>query len=211
MPFILENIVSPHLPVFVFILIISTMPMITLLLGSVSRIEKLQLRQAAAIVLDFIVAVLIAFDMRGGGGHSGGAIWIAMAFGVPLLYAVNTLIIASRWPAGADAIQVGNSQALIISAAVLLGGAANGGIASWPTVTGNLPAILSIIAFEALARLVYLKITKAYGTTYVLHSELRFPCLRRGSWLCRFWRTVGLADGSRRIASRHFSPHREDS
>jgi drug/metabolite transporter (DMT)-like permease len=39
-PFILENIASPHLPVFIFKLIISTMPMLTLLLGAASRIEK---------------------------------------------------------------------------------------------------------------------------------------------------------------------------
>jgi drug/metabolite transporter (DMT)-like permease len=172
MPFVLENIASPHLPVFVFILIISTMPMITLLLGSASRIEKLRPRQAAAIFLGFMAAVLIAIDMRGGGGSvSGGVIWIAIGFGVPLLYAINTLFIASRWPAGADAVQVGNGQALIMSAAVLLGGITTGGIAGWPAVAGNLPAILGIVVFEALALLVYLRITRDHGAAYVSQAN----------------------------------------
>jgi len=166
LPFILENLVAPHLPVFVFIVIIATMPLMTLFLAVMLKIEKPERRQYIAIGLGFGVALLIAGDAVGGSVVQDWT-WVTLAFGVPLLYAVNTLFIASRWPSSADALHVAHAQALIVSIAVIIGNVATGAIDQWHLAELNIPAIAGIVFFEGFALLVYLKITRDHGATFV--------------------------------------------
>ena len=168
LPFILENLAAPHLSVFAFMIIIATMPILTLLLSAVLKIEKPEWRQYVAIGLGFGVAILIAGDTVGNAMTQGAEwVWIVLAFGVPLLYAVNTLFIASRWPSSADAVHVAHAQALIISVAAIVGSVATGAISEWYLAELNVPAIAGIAFFEALALLVFLKTTRDYGATFV--------------------------------------------
>ena len=172
LPFIAENLVSPHLQVFVFTTIIATMPIITLVLGAASGAEKLGLRQIAGIGLGFVVAVLIATDTSGKGGLGDFNIkWVVMGFGVPLLYAINTIFVASRWPPGVDAIQVVNAQALVVSFAILAGAVVKGGDWQWSTALLNPWAILGIVLFEALGLLVYLRIARDHGASFVSQAN----------------------------------------
>ena len=168
LPFILENLVSPHLPVFVFMVIIATMPVITLTLAAATGLERPGRRQYVAIGLGFCVALLIAADTAQlSASDDVDAIWAVVAVGVPLLYAVNTLFVASRWPQGLDAIHVAHAQAVIIAASALAGSLVAGTVADWPLASRNAPAIVVIVLAEAAALLVYLKIIRRYGPTFV--------------------------------------------
>ena len=168
LPFILENLVAPRLSVFVFVVIIATMPILTLLLSVVLKIEKPQWQQYVAIGLGFGVAILIAGDTVGNAVEQvADCAWVILAFSVPLLYAVNTLFIASRWPSSAGAVHVAHAQALIVSVAAVVGSVATGAINEWHLAGLNMPAITGIACFEGFALLVYLKITRDYGATFV--------------------------------------------
>lgn len=168
LPFILENLVARHLTVFLFIVIIATMPIMTLILATVLRIERLSLFQYIAIGLGFLVALLIALDTAGGEpSDRPDWLWLIIACGVPLLYAGNTLFVASRWPPSAEATHVAQAQALIVSFAAVAGSLMTGSFEEWHQASNNLPAISGIAFFEGAALLVYLKITRDYGATFV--------------------------------------------
>ena len=54
---------------------------------------------------------------------------------------------------------------------VLAVGAATGGVSEWDAAARNTPAILSIIGCEALALLVYLKLARDHGASYVAQAN----------------------------------------
>lgn len=168
LPFTLENLVAPKLPTFVFVVIISTMPVMTLALVAATRTERLSWVQVMTIGLGFCVALLIASDTAFTGiSQTIDWSWMLLAFGVPAVYAVNTVFVASHWPQSADAMHVAQAQALIISMATLLGTTMSGSITELELATKNLPAIASIALGEGIALLVYLKITRDFGASFV--------------------------------------------
>lgn len=174
LPFFLENLVSPHLEVFLFVVIISLMPIMTVLLALVFGLERPRRRQVIAIGLGFLTAVLVALDMEAPdatGVEGNRLFWIVAAFAVPLIYALNTLFVATRWPPGPDAIHVAQAQAAIVGVAALVAGVATNGVAEWGTATQNLPAILAIILCEAFALLLYLRITRDFGASFVAQAN----------------------------------------
>lgn len=123
LPFTLESQVAPQLPVFVLVVIIATMPIVTLAISAVVGHQALSRSTVSAVLLGFVGSVFLIWDTAQL-SHKGGTdmIWMAIAFGVPILYAANTVFIATKWPVAADAIQVAHAQALIFSLAVLAGG-----------------------------------------------------------------------------------------
>lgn len=167
-PFALEGVVAPHLPVFVFVVVIATMPILTLVLSILTGGERLAPRPVFSVALGFAGAMAILWDTAREGGASAASPWlIAAAFGVPALYALNTVFVARRWPAEAGAVQVAHAQALIVGAAALLGSLATGTAGDLRLAGLNLPALGLIVVGEALALLVYLRITRDYGATWV--------------------------------------------
>ncbi|MET3612502.1 drug/metabolite transporter (DMT)-like permease [Rhizobium aquaticum] len=172
MPFILEGVVAPRLPVFVFVVIISTMPVITLALAAATGTERVTAIKLLTIGLGFCVALLVAFDT----GFSGSVphfdwVFLLPAFGVPVFYAANTVFVASRWPKSADAIHVGQAQALVLSVAALLGFAVSGSLGELAEVGRNIPAVMSISLGEGVALLIYLKIIRDFGATTVAFAN----------------------------------------
>lgn len=168
LPFVLEMMIAPRLTVFVFFVIIATSPVLTLTLGSLLGLEKPRGRQAIAIAFGFTVALLVASDSVVG-SPTGTAQWwwVAAAFAVPLLYAINSLYIASYWPNGIDALQAAQAQSLFMSAAMVVGSLATGLISDWSLVQLHLPAVLGIGLLETLAILVYLEVIRRAGASFV--------------------------------------------
>ncbi len=167
LPFILETLVAPNMSVFVFVMIIATMPVFTVLMAAVFGSEKPGTQQYIAVGLGFIVAVLIVYDASGGAAAQQiDWKWILLAFGVPVFYAGNTLYVASHFPRGVQAIQIAHAQALIVSVAAFLGSVLIGVTDEWHLISRNVPAIAGIV-FEGLALLIYLKITRDFGATFV--------------------------------------------
>ncbi|MCR9086396.1 MAG: DMT family transporter [Rhodobacteraceae bacterium] len=167
-PFVLESAVAPNLPVFLFVVIIATMPLVTLLLSILVGSEQLRTLPILAVALGFAGAVAIVWDTtRVGTAEQSSALWVTAAFGVPLLYAINTVFVATRWPASTGPVHVAHAQALIVATAAVLGSVASGLIADWHLVGLDLPAMGLIVVGEGLALLVYLRIAREYGATYV--------------------------------------------
>lgn len=185
-PFALETAVGPHLPVFVFVVIIATMPLFTFVVSALIGQEILRPAPIIAISLGFAGAVAILWDIsRDTHSVEVGAWWMLAAFGVPLLYALNTVFIASRWPTHTSPVNVAQAQALIVFAAALLGGAVSGATDAWPLVALNVPAMLMIVLGEGLAMVVYLRITRDYGATYVSfanYASIVFAALIGAGW-----------------------------
>lgn len=167
-PFTLETAVGPHLPVFIFVVIIATMPFFTFALSTLAGQEPLQWFPLFAIGLGFVGTVAILWDISFIASAGNASVyWIAAAFGVPLFYAINTVFVATRWPSHASPVNVAQAQAFIVTTAALVGSAVSGATADWRLVSLNIPAVSLIVLGEGLALVVYLRIARDYGATYV--------------------------------------------
>lgn len=167
-PFALESAVAPNLPVFLFVVIIATMPIVTLGISILIGIERLRALPILAVMLGFAGAIAILWDTgRADLSGQSNAGWVAAGFGVPMLYAINTVFVAARWPSRAGPVHVAHAQALIVAATVLVGSSASGAITDWRLARLDLPALGLIVFGEGLALLVYLRIARDYGATYV--------------------------------------------
>lgn len=167
LPFALESYVAPQLPVFVFVVVIATMPIMALTLSFLTGAEQPAWKPVAAVVLGFVCAVTILWDTASTIEGAGSGWWVMAALGVPLLYAFNTVFVAKHWPARAGAVQVAHAQALIVGTAALLGNLVAGTVLELALIARNPGALVLIIFGEALALLVYLRITRDYGATWV--------------------------------------------
>lgn len=168
LPFTLESQVAPHLPVFVLVVIIATMPIVTLAISAVVGRQALSRSTITAVLLGFVGSVFLIWDTAQPSQKGGtDMIWMAIAFGVPILYAANTVFIATKWPIAADAMQVAHAQALIFSLAVLAGGLTMGGLPVWTEASLNLHAMALIVFCEGGALMLYLKIARDHGAIYV--------------------------------------------
>lgn len=167
LPFILEIVVAPQLPLFAFVVIISTMPVLTSMLAAILGVEHLNMKRVCSVLLGFGAALLVLWDTAD--LPTGKVAWpcLLAALAVPTLYAANTVFVASRWPKQVDALHVANAQALIVSIASIAGGVASGIISEWHLAASNIPAVGTISASEGLALLVYLKLTRDHGPTLV--------------------------------------------
>ncbi len=167
LPFILEIVVSPRLPLFAFSVIISMMPILTTVLAAFLGVEHLNTKRACSVLLGFGAALLVLWDTADLPTEDVSWRWLLLALAVPTLYAANTVFVASRWPKQADAIHVANAQALIVAIAALAGGVASGSIFEWHLAASNMPVIGAISASEGLALFIYLKLTRGHGPTLV--------------------------------------------
>lgn len=167
LPFALETIVAGKIPAFVFIVIISTMPVMTLLLSFILRVERASRVKVVAVLLGFGAALLIAWDNTAIGVETVSLTWILLAFLVPLFYTLNTVFVASRWPSGVDAVEIATGQAAVVGAAALLAMPFSGLFVDGWVLQRAIAPVVAIVVLETAALLIYLRIVKAYGAIYV--------------------------------------------
>lgn len=171
-PFSLEVLVSPELPVFVFVVLLSTMPILTVILGRITGTEHLKPRQYAAFGIGFCAAVLVALDTTAVSfGSPTSPIWIVLGFAVPALYALNTVFVASQWPQKTDALHVACAQSTIFAAFaavyVCYKYRTEDMFIQWHGLLGT----SVIIACEVLALMLYLHLTKQKGASFVAQAN----------------------------------------
>jgi drug/metabolite transporter (DMT)-like permease len=167
LPFALETVVAGQIPAFVFVVITSTMPVWTLLLSFALRVEHADWTKTIAILMGFASALLIAWDNTAIGTETVSLTWILLAFLVPLLYTLNTVFVASRWPSGVDAIEVAAGQAAVVGAAALLAMPFSGlFVEGWVLQRALIP-VSAIVLLETVSLLIYLRIAKTYGAIFV--------------------------------------------
>lgn len=184
-PFFLESLIAPHLPVFVLATIIATMPLLTLGLAAFMRTESLETRSVLASILGFGAIVLLLVDMTGGTSGETAFIWLAAAFGIPLLYAANTVYVASRWPEVTDALDVALAQAVVVSLAAAAGWIAFGNGSRLVMASLNWTAVGVLVLCEGAALFLYLHITRRSGASFVAlanYLSILFAALL-GQWL----------------------------
>ena len=167
LPFALEILVAPQLPLFIFVVIISTMPILTTALAAVTGMEPVNVKGIASVLLGFGAAVMIIWDTAELSADQVSRHWLLAAPAVPALYAANTVFVASRWPVQVDAINVAHGQALVVSIAALAGSVISGSIFDWHLATNSIPVVGLICSGEGLALMVYLKLTRDYGPSLV--------------------------------------------
>jgi drug/metabolite transporter (DMT)-like permease len=167
-PFALESTVAPELPVFVFVVIITTMPILTLVLSILTGGERLSWRSVVAVTLGFVSAVAILWDTgRADAGSEASPWWVVAAFGVPALYALGTIFVSRCWPARVNGLHVVHAETLIAATAALLGSLAAGTLGDWRLAAQDVRALTLIVIVEALASLVYYRIARDDGATWV--------------------------------------------
>lgn len=171
-PFSLEVVVSPELPVFVFFVVLSTMPILTVMLARATGTEHLGARQYIAFGIGFCAAVLLALDTTAVAFTLPvSPIWIALGFAVPALYALNTVFVASQWPEDTDTLHVASAQSTIF--AVFAAGyvaykyRTDEVVAHWTGLLGT----SVIIACEVLALMLYLHLAKHKGASFVAQAN----------------------------------------
>lgn len=167
LPFALETVVAGKIPAFVFIVIISTMPVWTLLLSFALRVERANWTKTLAIAMGFASALLIAWDNTAIGTETVSLTWILLAFLVPLLYTLNTVFVASRWPSGVDAIEVATGQAAVVGVAALVAMPFSGLFVEGWVLQRALMPVSAIVFLETISLLIYLRIAKTYGAIFV--------------------------------------------
>lgn len=168
LPFSLESLVAPHIPVFVLVVIIATMPIMTVAISAIAGHRTFSKGAISAVILGFVGVLFLIWDSAEfHPNDESDVIWVAIAFGVPLPYAVNTVFIATRWPVATNTMQVAHAQALILSTGVLAGGFAIDGLSIWTKASMNAPAMATIILCEGGALMLYLKIARDCGAIYV--------------------------------------------
>ncbi|MGB0844549.1 MAG: DMT family transporter [Alphaproteobacteria bacterium] len=172
LPFFVEAVVSPHLTVFVLIVIVMTMPIMTMTLLSLTGVEKLQGVQILAILIGFAAAMMIIFD-----GNNlielsqGNLFWVLVAFGVPLLYAINTTYVAGKWPSYINPLQVAAGQALFISIAVLLASPFSGLWQDIGQISQQPLSFLGVLVAECTGLFFYFALIRSQGAAYMIMAN----------------------------------------
>lgn len=110
-PILLELIVAAKIDAGLLTLIVTTNPLITILVAGLMRTEVVRFRQILAAGLGAVAAAALLLpdsalpstDMR---------VWVAAAFGIPSLYAVYNVYVAKAWPNDLDPLQVATGESI---------------------------------------------------------------------------------------------------
>lgn len=171
LPFTLELVVAEHLSVFMLTIVVTTVPIWTLTIAMAIGVERFAWRKTLGTLAGFAAAAVIVVDMIGPGGPSGELRWIALGCAIPLVYALFTLFVATRWPKTLDALQVANGQSVLIA----LGAAGAWAAGAWSIdrmPAADQMASISVITLAEIAGLfLYLRIARDYGATFVSQAN----------------------------------------
>ena len=146
--------------------------LITLCLLTVTGVEKPKMFQVVAILIGFAAALLIIFDgVDLSTLSSSNLTWVAIAFCIPLLYALNTTYVAGKWPSYINPLQVAAGQALCISIAIIIASPFSGlwsdvgqiGMQPWPFV--------GILVSECLGLFLYFALIRSQGAAYMIMAN----------------------------------------
>lgn len=191
-PFSLEAIVAAKLPLFVLVLIITTVPIWVLLIAAMTRVERLTGLRLAGVVVGFGAAALVALDTAGADSTGGiDPLWCLLALAIPLLYAVYTVFIAARWPTGLDAVQVAQGQAIAVSIAVAIALPLQQSWRDLPFDGEQVGSIAGVVLCEIIGLMLYLKLARDRGPTYVAMANYIAICVGAAAGYLVFGDSVG--------------------
>jgi drug/metabolite transporter (DMT)-like permease len=173
-PFFAETTVAVHLPALLFVIIIATTQILTLLVPTITGIERLDPMRALSTVTGFFAVAIVVFITPADGRASNGPtqpFWIFAAFVIPLLYAVYLLYIANRWPKNLDNLQGAQGQTTVGLIMFLGIWFFSGG--RFDDITGlamHWP-IWAVVASEVTALVLLFRIARSYGGGFVSQAN----------------------------------------
>ncbi len=170
LPFLTESFVAPNISVFLFIVIITTMPMWTLLIVAIAGTETLTVKKVVALATGFVAVSMIVLDGQTF-DLTGSTPWILAAFVLPLCFAANATFIASRWPAGVSQSQAACGQSAIALLGVVSALPFTDALANLPLVWSYAPGLAAIVGLEGLGLLFFLGLTRYSGATFVSYAN----------------------------------------
>ncbi len=114
-----ELLVAPRIDASVFALVAGATPLATVGIAMAAGRDRLTPLLAAALAAGSASALVLlgpaAWQGEGGPGSGGPALWVALAFVVPLLYGSGDVYIEARWPRELDLTQVAAGEGVVAS------------------------------------------------------------------------------------------------
>ncbi|NQY82315.1 MAG: hypothetical protein HRT36_04670 [Alphaproteobacteria bacterium] len=167
LPVVVELGVMPHIPVAVFLFVGTLVPVVTLLLAWLLRLEPVRFGHLIGVVLGLAALLLLLGNPFAAG--QGWSIWYLIALLMPLSYGAVDCYIEYCWPKNLGLLQVaaGNSMlalGYVLVCAVLFGVTPE----QVTTVAITMPLhVLSLTALALLSSIMFFYVVKRAGAVYV--------------------------------------------
>ena len=169
-PMIVELLVIAHMPAGVLALIVSMVPLVTLLLAWMMKTDTINLPRVAGILVGaFAIFAILLPDV-----HVGEAVawrWLLLTLVVPVCYAIHHNFTARCWPSGSDSYQVACGEALFAGTLLIIFASFNW---QWQDVEAwnrGHSAILFMAAISLIDIYIYFELIRIKGPIYTSHAN----------------------------------------
>jgi drug/metabolite transporter (DMT)-like permease len=169
-PMIVELFVIEHMPAGLLTLIVSIVPLATLLLAWVMKTDIINLPRVAGILVGAIAIFAILLP----DAHFGAAVawrWLLLALIVPVCYATHHNFTARCWPVGSDSYQVACGEALYAAGLLIVFAGFNW---QWQDVESwnrGHSAILFMALISLIDIYIYFELIRLKGPIYTSHAN----------------------------------------
>ena len=169
-PMIVELFVIDHMPVGLLTLIVSIVPLATLLLAWLMKTDIINLPKVSGIVIGAIAIFAILLP----DAHFGAAVawrWLLLALIVPVCYAIHHNFTARCWPVGSDSYQVACGEALYAAGLLIIFAGFNW---QWQDVESwnrGHSAILFMALISLIDIYIYFELIRIKGPIYTSHAN----------------------------------------
>jgi drug/metabolite transporter (DMT)-like permease len=169
-PMIVELFVIEHMPAGLLTLIVSIVPLATLLLAWVMKTDIINLPRVAGILVGAIAIFAILLP----DAHFGAAVawrWLLLALIVPVCYATHHNFTARCWPVGSDSYQVACGEALYAAGLLIIFAGFNW---QWQDVESwnrGHSAILFMALISLIDIYIYFELIRIKGPIYTSHAN----------------------------------------
>ena len=169
-PMIVELLVIAHMPAGVLALIVSVVPLATLLLAWMMKTDTINLSRVAGILVGtFAIFAILLPDV-----HVGEAVawrWLLLTLVVPVCYAIHHNFTARCWPSGSDSYQVACGEALFAGTLLIIFAGFNW---QWQDVEAwnrGHSAILFMASISLIDIYIYFELIRIKGPIYTSHAN----------------------------------------
>jgi drug/metabolite transporter (DMT)-like permease len=169
-PMVAELLVISHMPAGLLALIVSIVPLATLLLAWMMKTDSIDLPRVAGILLGaFAIFAILLPD-----AHVGEAVawrWLLLTLVVPVSYAIHHNFTARYWPADSDSYQVACGEALFAGALLLVFSCFNWNWQDLESWNRGHSAILFMAAISLIDIYIYFELIRIKGPIYTSHAN----------------------------------------
>jgi len=169
-PFFISINVAKHLPAGILAVVISTVPIWTILITWVGKFDIVLKRHIWGISLGFLAASILLLP-GASLENTQQALWILPAFGIPISYSIYHIYVGRKWPEGSDSFQVAGgvevASALIVLP-IYIGTGDYITLADWSAGAWIIPMM---ICFSLVGVFLYFEINRIAGAVFVSQAN----------------------------------------